>query len=102
MRIVEAKLLPLSRGELKGALELMDTIEGAFGDLRHAEAVPLVAKMQELRDVVCESLPGGLFTYCEACELPIGCDEESASSDDGVTICAECLKHHETASATAA
>jgi hypothetical protein len=85
---------PMSRETLKDCLDLIDGAEAAMGDLLHKQAVPAIHKLGELRDVLCEALPGGFFGLCETCELPIGCDEDSSTSEDGVTICGDCLKRY--------
>lgn len=93
--------LPTSEREtLKSNLDLIDKVEKALGDLPFRLAVPAVQTLGELRDCLCEVLPGGLYTFCESCELPIGCDEESATDPEGdTTLCAECIKRYEPSAA---
>lgn len=83
------------RETLKSELDILNKVEAALGDLPHKLAVTAVRDVEELRNILCEVLPGGLFTFCESCELPIGCDEESATDPDGgSTLCADCLKQY--------
>lgn len=93
--------LPTSEREtLNLQLELIAKVENALGDLTHKLAVPALHDLTELRDMLCEVLPGGYFCLCENCELPIGCDEVSATSpDDGTTLCADCLARYSAAAA---
>lgn len=91
------ELKPLSREELKDLLAALAGAEKGFAHAPHCEAVEGIRHLKEASDIVCEVLPGGLFTFCETCEMPIGCEEESASGDDGVTICGDCLKRYEQA-----
>lgn len=90
--------LTSERETLKAELDILAKIEAALGDLPHKLAVPVLSDVEELRNILCEVLPGGLFTCCESCELPIGCEEESATdADSGATLCADCLNRYQAA-----
>lgn len=86
-------LKPLTRDELSAALDLIDRAEAAMGDLPHRLAVPAVYALTELRAVLGETLPGGLFCRCEACGVLIGNYEESASDEEGtIRVCGDCAE----------
>lgn len=88
-------LRPLERDELKSLLTILDAVEKQFASAPYSDAVGGIRWLNEARDVLEEVLPGGLFTYCESCELPIGNDEGSATGeDDGVTVCDDCMKQY--------
>lgn len=88
--------LPTSEREtLKSNLDLIDKVEAVMGDMPHKTAVVAIRHLTELRDTLCEALPGGFYCYCENCEMPIGCDEETATDESGdVRICGDCIKRY--------
>lgn len=89
-------LKSISREELRDVLALLASVEEQFADAPHRSAVAGIRHIEEARDVLCEALPGGFFTHCEACELPIGCDEIHATDPEGgATLCGDCLARYE-------
>lgn len=85
----------LSRESLSEVLNALGRAEGLLGPAPHSVARDVIKELAAARDLLEETLPGGFFTCCEACELPIGNDEDHASGgEDGVTICGDCLRKY--------
>ena len=94
--------MPISEREtLKSNLDLIDRVERALDNLPYLRAAPAIRDLHELRNTLCEVLPGGYYMDCEVCGLPIGCDEDWVGTEKDAVVCGDCAKRHEQAPAAA-
>lgn len=87
-RIVPAGVTVPNRDELADAYEIISEVEQAVQSLPYRDAHPVIARLNELRDMIGESLPGGYFGACPICGEIRGHDEMVAGDD--FDICKEC------------
>lgn len=89
-----APIEPMTREEIESVRELCSAVIAELQDIPHSTYVRAGQYLGELRTMFEEKLPGGFFGHCEACNTPLGAEDDFSTSED-VTICADCAARYE-------
>lgn len=82
-------LKPMTRDQIKGVMDLAKDVERALVELPYRLAKPAIGKLDELRAVVAEQLPGFEYAECPECEEAKGIDEMVDAGDE--RVCSDCV-----------
>ena len=80
----------MTRDEIAAFFNESAKIEKAIGKMLYIDAVPTLAALTEMRNLVGEQLPGGYYGRCIGCEEVKGEDEMVSFGDEN--LCTDCAK----------
>jgi hypothetical protein len=80
----------MTRDEIQAFFEESEKVEKAIGKMLYVDAVPTLAALTEMRNLVGEQLPGGYYGKCIGCEEVKGEDEMQSCGDE--MMCLSCIE----------